>query len=226
MSKVLIGVAAAIVLAGAVFAIMHFSHGPAPVASSAKNGWTPLKNAPGARDPGLVATFGAWRLVCREVRPGSGRRTQGTTANNLPPTSAASAPKRRCAIALLMRNQGVPKEWLNLRFQRNPGGEGFVVVIFYAHGHAKENFVSMPSKRPDEIDIRTDKSTDNMTVDRCVRGICMTIGDVTQSGLDSIVSAHTLVIRLPATKSAKAAEMHVPTDGLKAAFAALRREPA
>lgn len=224
MSKILMGIAAVIVLAGAVFAFVHFSQRPAPGAVTAQNGWVVVKDSPRIKDPALVSTFGSWRLLCREVGP---RRLHGKAASSSP-TALATAPTRRCAVVVLMRNPGAPKgtkEWLNLRLQNNPGGAGTILVLSYAHGHPGETFVPLPNHRGDTIEVRVDKDTDTMTTNRCIKGICMTIGQLSPSGLDSILSARTIAVTLSATKSARAAEVHVPTDGLKAAFAALRQQP-
>ena len=230
MSKVMIGVAAAIVLAGAVLAYLHFahgpSHGPAPTAATTQNGWTVVKDSPRIVDPGLVGKFGSWRLICGDMGP---RRMQGSKAPKLPMAPAAGAPVRHCKVAILMRNPASPKgarEWLNLRFQDNPEGTGKILVLAYAHGHAGETFVPLPTRPGDRIDVRADQTTDTMMTDRCVKGICMTIAVLSDSGLDTLVSAHTLVVTLSANKSVKAAEIHIPTAGLKDAFAAMRRQPA
>jgi invasion protein IalB len=217
MSKVLIGIAAAIVLAGAMFAVVHFSAGRKPVAAAPQNGWTLVKDAPSVarRNRDVVGTFGAWRLLCPVVTPVPGN----------PTPAQATAPARHCAIALLMRNRGTRGEWINLRFQKPVKGSGAVMVLFYAHGHAGETFATAPKSPGDEVGVAVDKITGTMHSHGCRDGICLTIAELAPSGLKSLLSAQTLAIRLPQTKSAKAAEVNVPTDGLKAAFAALQRQP-
>jgi hypothetical protein len=228
MSRVLIGIGAVIVLAGAVFAVVHFSSRPEPVAFIPQNGWVPVVSAvKKERGPvHVVGTFGAWRLLCRDIGPRGGGRTTTPVINNLAGAPESPAPKGHCAVALLMRHLAAPKEWLNLRLLNPATGPGAIATLAYAHGHTGKPFIAMPGSSGEEVDLRADKNIVTMWTQRCIRGVCLTFSELTPSDLDSILSAHTLVILLAPTKPTKADEVHLPTDGLRAAFTALRRQPA
>lgn len=219
MSKVLIGIAGAIVLAGAVLAFVHFTvhHGPSGPASQVgqQSRWVPSARKEGGRVQ-VVGTFGAWRLFCREMAGG------GASAGGygMPPQH------RRCSVSLLMRNLASPKQFLELRFQNDPTdptNSTAIAMLAYGHSGGGVNSVA-PGSPGEQIDFIADQKTQHLSILRCFKGICFTISPLSSSGVDTLLSAHTLVVKLPATKSAKADQVHLPTDGLNAAFTALRRQ--
>lgn len=224
MSRVLIGIGAVIVLAGAVFAIVNFSSGSRQQpALTPQNGWVPVvASAKSKPDPHVAGAFGAWRVVCRNITAGGRSQAKAPFINNLTPTSAPPE-SGRCAAALIMRRLGAPKEWLNLRLQTSATPDGAIAVLAY---RTSERFIALPNQAPEAVDIRADKYLVTMWTQRCSRGICFAITDLTPSDLGSILSAHTLVIQLSQGKPTKANEVHLPTEGLRAAFAALQRQPA
>jgi invasion protein IalB len=206
MSKVLMGIAAAIVLAGAVFAVVHFSARPGEVAFTPQNGWVPFV----AKQRGpvhLVGTYGAWEVLCRDDPPG----------------------KSKCVVSLAIRNTAAPKEFLNFRLQNVGAGEGAaaMAVVAFRHGHSGQSFTTVPGETTKEdVAIKVDRHTTSTWIRQCMRGVCFAVAQLDSTGLNSILSARTLVIGLAATNSAKAVDVYVPTEGLKDAYRALRQQPA
>jgi invasion protein IalB len=222
MSRVLIGVAAAIVVAAGVFAVVHFSSGHRSTAP--RSGWAVVPNAPTLKERDLVGTFGPWRLLCRNEAPGkAGNGQRATTGNS--PVAEPAAPRHRCAVVLLMRNLGARKDWLNLRFVRLPTGSGANEVLFYTHGHIGETFVAKPGRNDEVIGFTAGRSTAIMASRGCNQGMCLATMELPPNDVNLILSAPTLAIQFPETKAGKADSVSIPTEGLKAAFAAMQRQP-
>lgn len=236
MQRVLIGVFAAVVLAGAVFAIVHFSSRQTP-AFGPQNGWVPVVMTPVDRAVHVVGTFGSWRLVCRVVGPRRGSGAHAPALNNSPAASQFPKTRNICAVVLLVLKEPngavsregrrfAPKEWLNLRFQRPPAGSGAIVLLAFAQAGIGKQSTAPSASQPEQVDLRVDKTTVGLIVRNCVRGTCLAGSELGPSDLEPILSAHTLAILLPRPAPAKVEDVHLPTDGLKAAFAAMQRQPA
>ena len=230
------GMGAAIVLAGVVFAFVHFSSRLSHPAFTGEKSWAPVLIVPRANQSGVkvAGTFGAWRLLCRNV---PNLRMPG-----------ASESKHLCAVALVMRNRGT-KEWLNLRFlkpgmglgampqgglgamtpagpaDKPPAGSSALAMLVFAQRDSAGSLAG-PAAARGSVNVRADKHTIKLMLRRCAKGVCFAMALLGPSDLDPVLSAHSLLMRLPSAKPTKSDEVHLPTDDLRAAFEALQRQPA
>jgi invasion protein IalB len=226
MRKVLIGVASAIVLGGVVFAIVHFAFGPASF--QAQNGWVPVTGVPKHQHGPvrIAATFGAWRLICRNLKPGETAKPAlpHVTINNLSFTGVSqprSAAAGRCALALVMRNPNARREFLSFRLQNLTTGSGTIMQVAYS----RQNKPKKVGPQAVAVNVRTDAHTLALGDLMCgPQGVCFTMTELAPDELSSVLSASTIEVLLP-PQPGETDEISVPTDGLKAAFSALGRQP-
>lgn len=240
MNKVLIGLGAAVVLAGALFAIVRFSS-PREPAPTPQNGWVSVV-IDMKRHPPMVRVdryYGSWRLICRDM-PLRGGQIQQPATGNLVGASQSPKPKPLCAVVLLMMREpsGVapkqpirlspgkpfaPEKWLNLGFQRPATGSGAIATLAYAHNPGEKPSAG-PGSAVEQIGLKADANTIGLTIRNCARGRCFARNELTPSDLASLRSAQRLAILFP--PSQVAGEVILPTDGLKAALTALGRPTA
>jgi invasion protein IalB len=220
MRKVLIATGAAIVLAAAVFAIVHYSAPREQMAVKPdQGGWVPVavRETPRLHK---VGAFGAWSLFCRDLEPAA---NEGKAApNKLPGTSRAPQTRGRCVVWLVMRNQRAKRELLNLRLLNSFSGDGQMMQVIYQRGPAHRPDLMAERMPIPSVEVKADGRIITL-LQRCL-GVCVAMSNLTSYDLDAVQSARSLVIQLSVAKPAKANIVTVPTEGLKAALAAFRRQ--
>ena len=233
MQRVLIGIGAAIVLAGAVLAVVYYSSHSSSrqeqAAYTPRNGWVPavatvMQHGPNSRVAGV---YDAWRVICSNAEPRRAALPNTAGIQNIPGVKGESlAAKGRCGLVLVMRNTRADREWLDIRLQPAASGPGAIITIVYKHGHGMQTFLVAPSARGDEVDIKPDGRTFKAWTQICFRGSCIAKSRLSLPDLNSVLSAQTLVIELNPAEPKQAVAVYIPIDGLKAAFAAMQQQPA